>query len=71
VVKEFLSREGVTYILKDVTRDPAALEEFRRLGALLPPVTVIDGEVVRGFDPVRLSQILDARAAAGENQDRA
>lgn len=58
MVKEFLSQRGVTYTLKDVSRDPEAASEFLATGALLPPVVVVDGELVAGYDPVRLEEVL-------------
>jgi hypothetical protein len=58
-VKEFLSERGIPYQLKNVSRDAAALAEFQRLGYLLPPVTVVDGVAVRGYDPERLAALLD------------
>lgn len=38
--------------------DPAALEELEKLGYATTPVTVIDGEVVVGFDQTRLKKLL-------------
>jgi len=58
-VKEFLSHHQVSYVLKNVVTDPVALAEFEALGLLLPPVTVVDGVAVRGYDPVRLEALLD------------
>lgn len=58
MVKEFLSERQVAYTLKNVSLDPQALEEFRQAGYLLPPITVIDGEAVAGFDPQRLQALL-------------
>lgn len=52
------------YALKDVTRDREALREFTALGGRLPPLTVVDGEVVHGFDLARLEALLD------EDEDR-
>jgi hypothetical protein len=49
----------VRYALKDVTRDSAALAEFLALGGRLPPLTVIDGVAVAGFDFDRLERLLD------------
>jgi glutaredoxin-like protein NrdH len=58
VVKEFLSRHGVAYELRDVTRDEQALREFLALGLPLPPVTVVDGVAVQGYQPDRLERLL-------------
>jgi glutaredoxin 3 len=57
-VKDYLTRHGVQFELKNVARDRQALEEFRQLGALLPPVTVIDGTIVVGYQPDRFDELL-------------
>lgn len=59
MVKDFLSQRGVRFTLKNLQIDAEAREEFRRLGYLLPPVTIIGREVITGFDPTRLDQILE------------
>ncbi len=59
-MKEFLSQKGVPYTEKDVVEDEAAMEELERLKVLTTPVTVIDGEVVVGFDRKKLEALLDA-----------
>ena len=38
--------------------DPTAMEELVRIGVMTTPVTVIDGEVVVGFNPKRLEDLL-------------
>lgn len=48
------------YALKDVTRDRQALDEFLAFGGRLPPLTVIDGVAVAGFDLPRLERLLAA-----------
>jgi glutaredoxin len=58
-VKEVLSQKKVEFGERDVTKDEAALAELERLGYLTTPVTVVDGEVVVGFDRQRLEQLLD------------
>jgi len=45
--------------LKDLNRDAEARAEFVRAGYLLPPVTVVDGVVVTGYDPDRLDELLN------------
>jgi hypothetical protein len=49
----------VRYALKDVRRDRQALDEFLALGGRLPPLTVIDGVAVAGFDLPRLEALLE------------
>lgn len=43
---------------KDIREDKAALEELQRMGSRATPVTVIDGEVVVGFDRGKLERLL-------------
>lgn len=57
--KAWLSRVGVDYTEKDVVEDEEALAELQDLGVFTTPVTVIDGEVVIGFDRNRLEKLLD------------
>jgi len=59
-VKEFLSRRGIEFTERDVAEDEAALAELGRLGVFTTPVTVIDGEMVIGFDQARLEALLSA-----------
>lgn len=56
--KEFLSRKGIAFVEKDVTKDSSALEELERLGVMTSPVIVIDGEPVIGFNQKRLEELL-------------
>ena len=57
-MKEFLSQHEVQYELRDVTHDEQALREFLALGLPLPPVTVVDGVPVQGYQPGRLDELL-------------
>jgi adenosylhomocysteine nucleosidase len=57
-VKEFLSQKGVAFEERDVAQDEATLSELEQLGVFTTPVTVIDGEVVIGFDRERLNALL-------------
>ncbi len=58
LVKEFLSQEGVTFVERDVAEDAAALSELDQLGAMTTPVTLINDEIVIGFDRERLNALL-------------
>jgi len=58
-VKEFLSSHGVDYDLRNVVRDEDARTAFLALGLPLPPVTVVDGVAVAGYQPLRLAELLD------------
>lgn len=54
-VKEYLSRRSIPFREVDVSRDAAGAAEMVRLsGQRGVPVTVIDGQVIVGFDRPRL-----------------
>lgn len=58
-LKEFLQQNGVAYIERHVDTDNEALAEFNELDVGRGvPVTVIDGQVVKGFDQARLRELL-------------
>jgi len=57
-VKEFLSQRGVQFIERDVAQDAGALAELEALGLMTTPVTVINSQVVVGFDRPKLEQLL-------------
>ncbi len=56
--KEFLSQKGIPFEEKDVSKDPAALEELEQRRLMTTPVTLIDDEVVVGFDQKKLEILL-------------
>ncbi len=57
--KEFLKRQGVPFVEKNVAADRnAAIEMVRLSGQQGVPVISLDGQVVVGFDQPRLMQIL-------------
>ena len=58
MTEEFLSQKGVAFETRDVINDPVAMEELVETGVLTTPVTLIDGEVVVGFDRKRLEELL-------------
>lgn len=57
-VKEFLSQNKIEYTDRNIVTDESALADLEKLGYMTTPVTVIDGEVVVGFDRVRLENLL-------------
>ena len=57
-VKEFLSQNNIAFTDRNITVDETALTELETLGYMTTPVTVIDGEVVVGFDVPRLRSLL-------------
>jgi glutaredoxin len=68
-VKEFLSRAGHAFDARNIEEDDRAYDELLALGARAVPVTVIDGQIVMGFDRTKLRAAL-ATAGAGSSPDR-
>jgi glutaredoxin len=58
MVRLHLESRGQKYTERDVDADPAARDEMMKLGATGTPVTVIDGEVVIGFDEDSIDELL-------------
>jgi hypothetical protein len=58
-VKAWLSERAIPYTLMNVSESVEAAEEFVRMGYLLPPVVVVDGIAVPGYQPERLDELLD------------
>lgn len=58
-VKEFLSQNGIAYEEKDVSADEVVLHELMHMGVFTTPATVIDGEIVVGFDRKKLAELLE------------
>lgn len=56
--KEFLSQHGITFEERDVTRDEKALAELQRRSLMTTPVTLVDDQVVVGFDTEKLARLL-------------
>jgi peroxiredoxin 2/4 len=61
-VKEFLSQNKVDFIERNIVADEAALGELEKLGYMTTPVTVINGDVVVGFDVPKLRALLQLPA---------
>ncbi len=63
MVKDFLSQRGIRFEERDVSRDSSLAQEVVRLtGQMGVPVTVMDGQVIIGFNRPQLEQ------AAGQIQ---
>ena len=60
MVKEFLSQRGINFRERDVSiNDSYAQELVSSSGQMGVPVTIIDGQIVIGFNRSRLEQILN------------
>ena len=57
-VKELLSQNKIECVDRNIAGDEAALAELEKLGYMTTPVTVIDGQVVVGFDRDKLEKLL-------------
>jgi glutaredoxin 3 len=57
-VKEFLSQNKIEFVDRNIAADETALAELEKLGYMTTPVTVVDGEVIIGFDRARLEHLL-------------
>lgn len=57
-MKEFLSQNKIEYTERNIVADETALVELEKIGYMTTPVTVIDGEVVVGFDRAKLDDLL-------------
>ena len=58
LTKEFLSRSGIQFMERNIVQEPDALDELRRLGYMTTPVTLVEGDVIVGFDEEKLSKAL-------------
>lgn len=57
-VREFLSQNKIEFVERDVASDETALDELQKLGYMTTPVTVVDGELVVGFDREKLQKLI-------------
>jgi glutaredoxin len=58
-VKEFLSQNKIDFMDRNIAADGAALGELEKLGYMTTPVTLIDGQVVVGYDVPKLRSLLE------------
>ena len=56
--KEYLSQKKIEFQDKDITRDPAALQELKKLGYMTTPVIQINGRTIVGFDQQEIDAAL-------------
>lgn len=66
MVKKFLDERQVSYEMRNVLDDEQAAREFVRLGGRMPPLLVIGGTLVHGFQP----EAIDAALERAENETR-
>ena len=59
-MKEYLSQKQIQFDDRDVTKDPSAILELRKIGFMTSPVTVVGDKVIVGFDESKLDEALEA-----------
>ena len=57
-MKEFLSRSGHAFVVRNVDEDDAAYKELLALGVRTVPLTIIAGRAIKGFDEAALREAL-------------
>ena len=55
---EFLTEQKIPFVAKDVAVDEKAAEELMALGSMSTPTIVVDGQMLFGFNPQRLLQLV-------------
>jgi glutaredoxin 3 len=63
--KNYLSQKGIPYVEYNVAADrKAARKMVKRSGQLGVPVIIVGDEVLVGFEPARLDEVLAAKSSA-------
>ena len=57
-----LSRDRQTFTVRNIEEDPEAYDELLAMGFKVVPVTIIDGQAIKGYDERALRQALAAHA---------
>ena len=57
-VKEFLSQNKIEFTDRNIAADETALNELEKTGYMTTPITIVDGEIVVGFDLAKLRALL-------------
>lgn len=58
--REFFTDNGIRYEERDIEASSNAAAEYQALGSTGVPVVVIDGEMIQGFRPSRMRELLAA-----------
>ena len=64
-MKEFLSREGVAFTVKNVDDDEQAYSELIARGFRSIPVTIVGEQAIRGYDEPALRAAIASRPEGG------
>jgi glutaredoxin-like YruB-family protein len=63
-LKEYLTNHNIPFENRDVSGDARAAEELQRMNAPGVPVVRVGDDVVVGFDPARLDEVLKAHGVS-------
>ena len=64
-LKNHLRSAGIPFIVRDVLVDEEAGEFLENRGILTTPVLSVDGELLEGFKPDKVNDLLGIRQSAG------
>ncbi len=59
-MKEYLSQKQIQFDDRDITKDPSAILELKKIGFMTSPVTMVGDKVIVGFDDSKLDEALKA-----------
>lgn len=57
--RDLFARTGVTFVEFDIEKSAEGAQQYTALGVQGVPVTVINGEVVRGYNPTLLLKLIN------------
>jgi len=57
-LKAWLSQKDIQYTERNIAEDETALDELKNMGVFSTPATLIDGDLVLGFDQKKLEELL-------------
>lgn len=60
-LKQYLRARGVDFVVRDVMVDEEAAELLESRGIRSTPALMVDDEILIGFEPERIDQLLDGR----------
>ncbi|UQD53662.1 glutaredoxin family protein [Bacillus methanolicus] len=60
MVKQMLTQEGIPFEVRDVLANPEYQKEVEKFGFMGIPVTVVEDQAVKGFNPTELKKLMEA-----------
>ena len=60
MVEDFLSQRDIKFIKRDISHDPIAAQELlKSTGKMVVPVTIINNNIIVGFDRLKLEEVIN------------